>query len=179
MKNILVSFWSPFHGQTCTTSNAVAVGTYISITHKLKILLMNNLIHKSNMESAFLLNDDDDTAIFDDSGIDSLMKLAFSSKLSPENISDYSKILIPNRLELLIGTSKTRQNDLNKLSDVIKYIATCAKETYDIIICDTNASLHGDLSIKMLDISDIVIINLNQNIEVLKSYFHKIEWHPV
>lgn len=177
--SFFAGFWSPFHGQTCTTSNAVAVGTYLGVTRSIRTLLLHNMITKSNMENAFFPPvEDDGTEIFDETGIDSLMKLAKSSMLCPVSLKDYTSILIQDRLELLIGTSKRSTSYYEVLTDMIQYIVSCAIQAYDIVICDINAG-RGDISLKALELVDLVVVNLNQNMEVLRTYFHRKEWHPL
>lgn len=79
MKSLLVGVWSPFHGQTCNTSNAVAIAVRMAVTRTFKTLLMHNSTNKSNLENAFfadIANNNTISNIFDESGMDALMKLA-------------------------------------------------------------------------------------------------------
>lgn len=182
MKSVLVGVWSPFHGQTCNTSNAVAIATRMAVTRAVKILLMHNTINKSNMENAFFDDianyEKDATSIFEESGIDAMMKLAKTSQLCPSNFSDYTNILIRERLEMLFGTFRKDLASQELMTEQIQYIIKCARDTYKFVFLDINAG-HGDLSVKTLELADVLIISLNQNMEVLKSYFERKEWHPV
>jgi len=180
MKSVLIGVWSPFHGQTCNTSNAVAIAARMAITRTFKTLLMHNTINKSNMENAFFsdtsTNNEDMSSVFDESGIDALMKLAKTSQLCPANFKDYANILIPDRMEILLGTRKDGTQEL--MTEQINYILNCAKEAYNFVIMDINAG-HSELSLKTLDLVDMLIISLNQNMEVLRTYFERKEWNSV
>lgn len=180
MKSVLIGFWSPFHGQTCNTSNAVAVATRMAVTRNFKTLLMHNTINKSNMENAFFSDtsiDNDISSVFDESGIDAMMKLAKTGQLCPANFKDYANILIEERLEVLLGTR--RDGAVKELMlEQIQYIINCARDTYNFVILDINAG-HGELSLKTLDLADMLIVSLNQNMEVIRSYFQRKEWDPV
>jgi len=181
MKSILIGFWSPFHGQTCNTSNAVAIATRIAVTRTFKSLLMHNTINKSNMENAFFSDtstDNDISSIFDESGIDATMKLAKTGHLNPVNFKNYTNILIQERLEILLGTARKDGAVKELMLEQIEYIINCARDAYDFVFLDINAG-HGELSLKTLELVDMLIISLNQNMEVLSSYFLRKEWDPV
>lgn len=182
MKSLLVGVWSPFHGQTCNTGNAVAIATRMAVSRNFKILLMHNTVNKSNMENGFFQNEvetnQDISAIFDESGVDALMKLARTSCLNAENFKDYTDIIIPDRLEVLRGTLRKDGMIKELLLSQIQYIIACAKTAYDFVFLDINAG-YGELSLKTLQLADILIISLNQNMEVLSTYFKKREWDLV
>lgn len=176
--NILISFWSPYHGQTCTTSNLVAIGTYLGIKYNLKSLLMHSQFEKSNLENAFYSsNDDIESMLFDENGIDAIERLARTKQLNSENFTDYTKTILNNRLDLLMGTSKKSEIGYEKMIETISYILSCAKSAYDIVLCDVSAGSTNEVTKRTLEMSDLIIVNLNQNLEILKSFFNKNEWH--
>lgn len=178
-KNLLVGFWSPYHGQTCTTSSLVAVGTYIGITQNIKTLLMHSKFDKSNLENAFLSKHEDIEVLFDETGIDSLQRLAKTNQLTSENFTDYTKTLIKNRLDLLVGTNKASREIYAKILDTLQYILVCAKKCYDLVLCDVNAGIQDEITNKILECVDLIVICLNQNVQVLEAFFTKKEWLPV
>jgi cellulose biosynthesis protein BcsQ len=142
---------------------------------------MHNSTSKSNLENAFF----PDAAvrasisnIFDESGMDALMKLARTNQLCSGNFRDYANSLIPDRLELLPGTARRDPRSSRLLLDQITYIVNCAREAYEFVILDINAG-YGELSTKTLDLADVLIISLSQNMEVLRTYFERREWNPV
>lgn len=181
MNSVLVGVWSPFHGQTCNTSNAVAIATRMAVNRTFKTLMMHNTINKSNMENAFFSDtviDDNISSVFDESGIDAMMKLAKTGQLSPSSFRDYANILIEDRLELLLGTVRKDGSSQELMLEQIQYIVNCARKAYNFVILDINAG-YGELSLKTLELADVLMISLNQNMEVLRTYFDRKEWHPV
>ena len=177
MKSLPIGDRSLLHAQTCNTSNAIAIATRMAVTRTFKILMMHNMINKSNLENAFL-GDSDNTEIaniFDESGIDAMMKLAKTNQLSASNFKDYADILVPDRLELLPGTIKRDGQVRELMLEQISYIVNCAREAYEYVILDINAG-YGELSIKTLNLADLLIVSLNQNMEVLRTYFDRKEW---
>ncbi len=181
MKSLLIGVWSPFHGQTCNTSNAMAIAVRLALTRTFKILLMHNSINKSNLENAFFsdsFNANTISNIFDESGMDALMKLARTGQLCAANFRDYANIFIPDRLELLLGTTRRDSHSRGMMLEQITYIVNCARKAYEFVILDINAGC-GELSTKTLDLADVLIVSLSQNMEVLRTYFERREWNPV
>lgn len=177
--NILVSFWGPRHGQAGQTTNAVALATYMGIMYNVKTLIMHSQHEMSNMESAYFEKVEDlQSILFDETGIDAIERLAMTRQLTPDNFSDYTKNLIENRLDILVGTTKQSLASFEGMADSIQYILTCARQKYDLTICDLSAGHGFDITNKALETSDVVVINLNQNMEMLRFYFENREWHP-
>lgn len=172
--NIIVSFWSPVHGQCGQTFNAVSLATYIATNYGIKTLIMNSQQEKNNLETAFFeKNISSDELLFDESGIDAIDRLAVTRQLSSENFKDYTKNLITDRLDILMGTSKKSETSYKNMATTMPYILACAKKVYDLIIIDVNSGDLFDITRKVLEGSDVCVINLNQNLELLKCYFKK------
>ncbi|TYQ16017.1 UNVERIFIED_CONTAM: hypothetical protein Cloal_2518 [Acetivibrio alkalicellulosi] len=181
MRNkILISFWGPRHGQAGQTTNAVALATYMGVMYNIKTLIMHSQHEMSNMESAYFEKIEDlQSVLFDETGIDALERLAMTRQLTPANFSDYTKNLIEGRLDILIGTSKKTLASFESMSNSIQYILTCARQKYDVTICDLSSGDSFEITEKALKLSDIIVINLNQNIELLKSYFEREETEAI
>lgn len=171
--NLIISFWSPVHGQCGQTFNAVSLAAYIATNYNVKTLIMHSQQEKNNLETAFYEKRIfQDELLFDESGIDAIDRLAMTKQLNPNNFKDYTKNLIKDRLDILIGTAKKSETSYKNMATTIPYILTCAKKVYDVIIVDINSGDLFEITGKVTEISDIVVINLNQNIELLKSYFN-------
>jgi len=175
MKNsIIVSFWSPFHGQCGQTFNAVSLATYLATNYNLKILIMHSQQEKNNLESAFFERKSSlDELLFDESGIDAIDRLAVTRQLNTESFKDYTKNLLKDRLDVLVGTNKKSETSYKNMATTMPYILACAKKVYDIVIVDINSGDQFEITKKVTEVSDITVINLNQNIELLKSHFSK------
>lgn len=172
----LVAFWSPNHG-VGTTMDAVATALKVSMDNNLKSLLMHNQYIKSNMESAFLKNDEkQDILNFADEGIDAIARLAKAGDLTSEKFSNYTTNIIQDRLELLPGSSRPNENFFKEISSTITNILLCAKDSYDLVFIDTNSGTRNDLTNKILEAADVVVVCLSQNKQILDSYFNKKEY---
>jgi hypothetical protein len=179
-KAVLAVFWSPFHGQTGQTSNLAALGTYIGIKYNIRTLLMHSQFTKSNLENAFFNQGGDALeALFDEKGIDALERLAMTRQLSSANFTDYTTVILSERLEILNGTSRKIADTDERMADTLPYILSCAKQSYDLILLDVNSGMGSKLTGIALNYADLIIVNLNQNMEVLKAYFKAEDIGPL
>ncbi len=167
----VISCWSPYHGQCGTTLNSALLSSYLAINSKYKILVTNTQYTKSNLETAFLKDNNKNYDVFNDIGIDSVYRLAQSNKLTKDNISNYSKVLIKDKLDLLVGSKKSTDKLFNEILSEMDYILECMKESYNLIMFDVNSGLENTMTKTVLDASDVIIVNLTQNIKLLRDFF--------
>jgi len=114
----------------------------------------------------------------DDKGIDAVEKLARTKQLSEKNFIDYTTSLIPGKLEILSGTNKTNKESYTKIFDTLPYILACARQAFDIILCDVSSGMNSEITEFVLKNSDLVVVCLNQNQEVLNGFFLGKHVHP-
>lgn len=167
---MIIAFWSDFHGQCGTTTNTISVATYIALKYDLKLLLTHSQFTKSNMENAFFYGHQKESVVnFEDTGIDAMERLSKAGVLKTEDIHNYSRTLINERLDLLTGSTSPirRADEAERLVSILQ----TAKGAYNLIFVDVNAGLQTDVSSKILENADIIVVNLNQNATVLNSYF--------
>ncbi len=175
-----VSFWSNYH-QTGTTCNMVAVSVLAALEYRMRILMTHNHFDRSTLESAFIekryirheLTDLSDT------GMDALSRFIKFNKLGKDEITSYTTTILKNRLELLYGTRNTnREIYLSNIKDVIQLILQSATRYYDLIFVDTAPGDENEITLKILEKSDLIIVNLNQNVRVLEDFlsdYHQLK----
>lgn len=183
MRSITIGTWSPYHGQTGNTTNCVALSVRMAFTHTLKILLMHNTPEKSGMERAFYDAEagfglaDISSSVLRETGIDAVIKLMRTGQLDEASFVDYVSVLAKDRLEMLVGSRQTDSNARNIMQGQIQTIIDCAKRRYDMIFLDI-ASGTSTLSDETMSVTDLILVSLNQNEEVLTSYFSRRDWCP-
>lgn len=159
--------------QVGTTCNTVAMATIVALEYNMRSLITNNHFNKNTLELSFIdksyLNSD--LTELSDTGIDALSRFVRSNKITKDNIANYTTTLLRKRLELLIGTTNTNKELYYKsLNDVIDMVLIAANQNYDLVFVDL-ALENRELAEKVLDYSDLIVINLNQNIHILENYF--------
>jgi len=169
-----VAFWSNYH-QTGTTCNLVAVATMTVLKYRIKVLMAHNHFDRSTLETSFIDRDyvKNELSSLNDVGIDALSSFAKFNKMDKDNISRYTTTIIRNKLELLAGTSITNKELYMKdINEVIDIILSSAKSYYDLIFVDI-APGQADVNKKILDLSDLIVINLNQNYNIIEHFFEE------
>ncbi len=175
-----ISFWSPVHGQTATTTNLSVIATFMSLTYTYKNLLMRNHFTKSTLEQHFLDMDYLNAVNLTDTGVDSLYRQMINQSVDSKMVSNYTTMLLRKRLDLLIGTYATNKDIYNKnFLQTYEELLELTGVNYDFTLIDVNAGIENKLSEKMLFNSNLIIINLNQNKHVLDNLFNSNTYNQI
>lgn len=169
-----IAFWSNMHGQTTTTSNTVAVACSIALNYRLKILITHNHFEKSTLETSLLDKRYLNTELTElkDTGIDALSRFIRFNSVDKESILSYTTTLLKGRLDLLMGTKNANKElYLSDFNTMIEAILNSAKDYYDILFVDVTAG-NNEMANKIITNSDMVVVNLNQNLYVLEDFFN-------
>ncbi len=173
----IISFWTEDSKETGQTSVAIAVATQMAIQHNKKILLISTYASNKEFEAAFWKPQNDRKNILSflnvskkvvglDSGVEGLMKIEGTNRLSPNMIPDYTGIIFKDRLEILAGYNglETDITDAFYVSLVKK-----ASQVYDIIIVDLPKGVNK-LAQDILNISDVVVYGITQKRHSIDQY---------
>lgn len=171
----IVTFWSSQKRQVGQSLSAAAVATYMGMEHNDKILLISTEYGDDALERAFGSSGHTKKMPFAqssnvglDSGINGIAKLVSANRLEPNLIKDYTRIAFRDRLEILYAPRKG--SDYPKLLSMYKEIITTANRYYDLVIVDLNKGLAKPEVREILEISDIVVVCLEQRISKLQEY---------
>lgn len=172
----IVSFWNPVeNSQTSNTSAIVAVASILYDIEKYKTLITQTHFNDFTLESAFFNMDklgNKGNLDIADTGVDALDRLLRSSKLSPESISNYTKIIYTDGiLELLYGTFKNDLDSYSRILETFPTIIDYANQLYDIVLVDLNKGASNQEINKILQKSDLIVLTMSQSMLVLKKAF--------
>ncbi|WP_018755627.1 hypothetical protein [Paenibacillus terrigena] len=166
-----VVFWGPVHGQMGTTSNCISAACMIGFESPIRTLIGSTQGAFSTMESVVLKPSERlRREPFQRSGLDALERLALNQRLTAMNLSDYTIPLLYERLDILRGSQ--RKNSQEGLIDVELWemILGHAKQAYDLVMLDENSGIRQSGTMQMLQASDVIVINLNQNAAILEQF---------
>lgn len=79
-----------------------------------------------------------------------------SNKISPDIITDYAKIVLTNRLEILLGVENDR-DQYNQVKEKYAQIINLAGKYYDMVIVDLDKNIGEQAEIDILNTSDIIV----------------------
>ena len=172
----IISFWSEGDREAGKTASLAAIATQISIDNTYKTLIFNAEYNDSSLEEcfwppkkprkeAFMLGNRADFA----TGTTGVAKAILSNKTSPEIIKYYTKTIYKDRLELLTEDNIT-QEDYQNQRRTYKEIAKIANRYYNLVLVDISGSPEESITRSILEESDIVVVNLPQNIKKINEY---------
>ncbi len=182
----IISFWSDGEKETGKTSSIAAIATYLSINSNYKTLLFNTEYNDSSLENCFweqkkskrnmefILKDRADIA----AGTSGVAKAVLSNKTSPEIVKNYTKTIFKNRLEILTEP-KISQEDYETQRTTYREIAKMSNRYYNLVFVDITGSLEDNITRNMLEISDIIVVNLPQNLKKINEYYELKQTEPL
>lgn len=174
----IVTFWSECKKEIGQTSTAIAVATQMAIEHNYKILLLSTY-DTNDMEKAYWNEEklnkglkgifENTKKVNIDSGIQGLTKVALSNKLTPNIITNYSKIVFKNRLEVLDGYTG-KETDYETIFGVYPEVILNASMYYDIVLVDLNREIDNQITQKILETSNVIMYGFNQKMSTVDKF---------
>ena len=171
----VVTFWSNGKEQTGKTMSIAAIATYMAIEHNKRILVISTANKKDALENCFWetkksrkligLFTSKNNYMDTQNGIDGLVKLMKSNKISSDIITNYTKIVFKDRLEILLG-SKTIEDKSTYYPDIIKI----ANQFYDLVFVDLDNSINEFSRLQILKDSNLIIANVNQRLASIDEF---------
>ena len=141
----ITTFWSNNRETIGQTVAAACMATEMAIEHNYKVLLVSADFNNNTMLDCFGAQESNKEILKGlirkpqinlDSGINGLLKMANSNRVTPEIIHDYTKIVFSNRLEVLYSPNNINEKDQNDTMEKIKNIIMNAARYYDQVIVD-------------------------------------------
>ena len=173
----IVSFWSDGKGETGKTASVAAIATQMSLENNFKILIFNTKHNDITMEDCFWNTVNVDTRLnFKetgktdiDTGIKGLSKAILSNKTSPEIITNYTRTIFKNRLELL-ADSNILKEEYDKQRTLFKEMIRMANKYYDLVLVDLEGDINDTVISGILEISNIVVPTLSQSLRKINNH---------
>ena len=178
----IITFWSNGKEETAKTLSIAAIATYMAIEHNLKILLLSTNYNDSTLETCYWKqaeNINHRNTLGVGNGIEELARAIMSNKASPEVITNYTKIVLKNHLEVLPSIKTNDYQEYEKLREVYLSILQHANKYYDMIFVDLNKGLDSENTREILEESDLVIVNLVQRLKIIDDYITLKEQYPL
>ena len=93
-----------------------------------------------------------------------------SNKLSPNQITNYTKIILKDRLEIL-PTFKGEKNEYdNEIRSYYPDIIHLANSYYDLVFVDLDKQVQDDIADVILGNSNVIVANLSQRLTSINSF---------
>ncbi len=180
----IVTFYNSAREQTGQTMSAIAIATNMAIQHNIKILLISTSLNDDTIKNSFwhekpnLLSGifGSNANVVNQSGIEGLDRVVRSNKISPDIIKDYTKVVLKNRLEVLLGVTGTEEQYSNIYDQYLEIVIQASKY-YDFVFVDLDKNLSGKVKREILKCSDIIVPIVSQNLITIQNnidFFKKV-----
>lgn len=174
----IIGFWSASEKETGQTLTAAALATYLGVKHNYRMLLVDATFNDDVMERCFWkINPKNDTTrklnkgkIDISSGAEGLVSAVASNKATPEIITNFTRVVLKNRLDVLCGLKTVIPEDFNKSLMLYKDIVNMANKYYDLVIVDIEKTLKKETTKALLGASHIIIADFTQNYKQYEEY---------
>lgn len=172
----IVTFWNDGTREVGQSIAVSAIGTYLSLHHNYKVMIFDTKYRDHTLSDCFWsqqaskieFKDKSKTDI--DTGTSGLTKAILSNKTAPEVVTNYTKIIFKNKLELLTDKDSTELADYNKQKTFFKEMIKMANKFYDLVLIDVSGDFEDGFISNMIENSNVMIVTLSQNLRKLNDY---------
>src|SRR5574344_548488 len=177
----IIAFINRDKKETGQSISASAVATCLAIEHNYRILLMSTDFNDKTIENCFwsvntkksinqFLNTGNKFDV--SNGLEGLIRTFASNRASNDMIKSYTKPVLKERLDVLPGPATSDYKEYCALSTYFTQIADVANTAYDIVIVDLSNEIPYENQKKLLIISDLVLVGLNQNMTSINNFMN-------
>ncbi|MCT1402905.1 hypothetical protein M4D81_28315 [Paenibacillus sp. p3-SID867] len=175
-----IAFWGYQHGLG-VTSNTAAIAALIGLEYQIRTLCAQPQWSDATLERAFrraLHQSNPEFFDFTGTGIDSLERAVRAGKLQNDSVKNNSLFIERDRLDFLKNSGKLNREQFEASTDVLNIIYESARAYYDVLLLDLHSGSNSNVGQSMLQDSDLIVVCVNQNINVLEKYFESKDSWP-
>lgn len=177
----IVSFYNNNVEQTGKTMSIAAIATFMSIEHNYRILIISTTNKEDNLKRCFWEEKKKrrNLGIFGpnanlevQNGVEGLTRIIRSNKITPDIITNYTKVVFKDRLEVLLGSNQAESNspELQNLEQLYPEIIKSANQYYDLVFVDLDENVDEETKKTILEISDVTVVNLSQRLRSVNNF---------
>ena len=172
----IITFISEDVKETGQSLSVAAIATAMAIEHNYKILVFSTDFLDKTLESCFW-NLNSRRGLFTNAnvmdvsnGLEGLVRTFASNRASSDIIRSYAKPVLKDRLDVLQSSKTTDYKEYVNISQYFFQIADVANTYYDIVLVDLSRKMPIENKEKILNISDLVVVNLRQNMSSVNKF---------
>ena len=174
----VVSIWSQDKKETGKTSAIIALATYMAIEHNYRILVVSTSVNDDTIKNAFWKEKNTkknlglfgpNTNVGMQTGIEGLNRTIRSNKITPDVITNYTKVVFKDRLEILLGYTGN-ESLFKEIGAAYPSIIELANKYYDLVLVDVDSKLDEETQKEILHNSNIVVATISQRLSSINKY---------
>ena len=149
----VITFVNSIKEETGKTMSLAAIATHMAIEYNNKILIISTTNKEGKLKSCFfedkeikkfrlgIFGNNNKSLIDGGNGIEGLVRVARSNKLTPEMITNYTRVVFKDRLEILLGVEENQNNNEKEIAEEYVDLINVANMYYDKVFVDLDIIL--------------------------------------
>lgn len=179
----IVTFYNSNIEQTGKTMSIAAIATYMAIEHNYRILVISTTNREDSLKRCFWEEKKKrkNLGIFGpnaslevETGVEGLARVIRSNKITPDVITNYTKVVFKDRFEVLLGCA-VPPNDGTIIETIYPNIIKAANQYYDLVFVDLDENVDEETRKEIIHDSDIVVINMSQRLRSINKFLEQKE----
>lgn len=159
--------------ETGQSTSMIAISTHMAIEHNYRILDISTNFNDRSIENAFW-NEEKQKALVGqlmrgnrreanfDQGVEGLMKVIKSNRVTSNIVADYTKVVFRERFDVLGTFNTSSYKDYCVYAQGYPQIIDLAGKDYDLVFVDLSKYMPQDIRLQILANADIVVLNIAQ-----------------
>ncbi len=174
----VIAFYTNCKDQTGNTVSAISLATYMGIMQNKRILFISTSLNNSEIRKALwppqskkrsgLFGPNTNSLAVNDNGIEGLDRIIRSNRITPDIITDYTRVALKGRFEVLQGYNGTEEQ-YKEIQKQYLQIINLSKQVYDTVIIDIDRELEKKSKIEILSAADVVVAMTTQKVDNINS----------
>ena len=174
----IVTFYNSSIEQTGKTMSIAAIATYMAIEHNYRILVISTTNKEDPLKNCFWEDRKKkknlgifgpNTALEVETGVEGLARVARSNKITPDIITNYTRVVFTDRFEVLLGSGNST-SDGTVVETIYPSIIKTANQYYDLVFVDLDENVDEDSKKEIIHDSDVLVINMSQRLRSINKF---------
>lgn len=182
----IIGFWSGSRKETGQTLSISSIATHMAVEHNFKILLIDATFDDDTMERCFwrvtnkknIVQTLNKGKLDISSGAEGLLSAVASNKTTPEIIQNFTRVVFPNRLDVLCGLKTESPEEFTKALIHYNDLVKQADKFYDMVFIDMEKTLKYETTKLLLEVSNIIVYNFTKNLKQADEFLEYISENP-
>ena len=184
----IVTFYNTSQEETGKTMSIAAIATYMAIEHNYRILVISTTNKEDTFKKCFWEDKKKkkkNLGIFGpnasleiENGVEGLARVIRSNKITPDVVTNYTKVVFKDRFEILLGC-ETPPSDGTVIETMYPNIVKAANQYYDLVFVDLDENVDEESKKTIIYDSDIVIINMSQRLKSINKFIELREKNQI
>ncbi len=176
----IIAFWSNEEKETAQTMSMVALSTYMAIEHNYRIVNISTSFQDQTLENSYWNLEKQEQLVKTitqnasqvglESGVEGLIKVINSSKTSNNIVSNYTKIVFKDRLDVLCAPRTKKYEDYKEIAEFYPSILQVANRNYDLVFVDISKKMPQQQVDQILEQADVIIVNITQRQKTIDNF---------